>query len=131
MANIVRIFISERYRRSIVGVVWLAAFCLSLGLIGWYAGDKVVASMEERSDRVMTGFLEVRASVETAFAAIRTDVTAEPCSPEFFRQLRRIAYFPDGINEFLYMRGNAVACTASGQTFAAPVELGLPDGHTA
>ncbi len=130
MANIVRIFISERYRRSIVGIVWLAAFCLSLGLIGWYAGDKVVASMETRSDHVMTGFLEVRASVETAFAAIRTDVTAEPCSPEFFRQLRRIAYFPDGINEFLYMRGNAVACTASGQTFAAPVELGLPDGHT-
>ncbi len=71
MANIVRIFISERYRRSIVGIVWLAAFCLSLGLIGWYAGDKVVAAMESRSDRVMAGFLEIRASVETAFAPRR------------------------------------------------------------
>lgn len=128
MANIVRIFISERYRRSIVGIVWLAAFCLSLGLIGWYAGDKVVAAMESRSDRVMAGFLEIRASVETAFAAIRADVTAEPCSPDFFRQLRRVAYFPDGINEFLYIPDGAVTCTASGQTFSPSIDLGLADG---
>ena len=128
MAKIVRIFISERYRRLIVGVVWLAAFCLSLGLIGLYAGDKVVAGMESRSDQVMASFLETRASVETAFNAIRADVTAEPCSPDFFRQLRRVAYFPDGINEFLYMPGGAVACTASGQTLSPPVDLGLPDG---
>jgi len=128
MAKIVRIFISERYRRSIVGLVWLAAFCLSLGLIGWYAGNKVVASMEERSDRVMSGFLEVRGNVEAAFAAIRTDLTAAPCSPDFFRQLRRVAYFPDGINEFLYMRGTGVVCTASGQAFDPPIEIGQPDG---
>ncbi|CAG1015988.1 MAG: EAL domain-containing protein [Rhizobiaceae bacterium] len=128
MARIVRIFISERHRRLIVGVVWLAAFCLSLGLIGLYAGDRVVAAMEARSDRVMAGFLETRANVETAFAAIRADVTAEPCTPAFFRQLRRVAYFPDGINEFLYMAGNAVTCTASGLTFSPPVDLGRSNG---
>jgi len=129
MAKIVRIFISERHRRLIVGVVWLAAFCLSLGLIGLYAGDKVVAAMETRSERVMAGFLETRASIETAFAAIGADVTAEPCSPGFFRQLRRVAYFPDGINEFLYMADNAAVCTASGLTFSPPVDLGHPDGN--
>lgn len=129
MANIVRIFISERHRRLIVGVVWLAAFCLALGLIGLYAGERIVAAMEERSGLVMEGFLETRTSIETAFSAIRADVTAEPCSPEFFRALRRVAYFPDGINEFLYMNGNAVSCTASGLTLSPPFDLGLPDGE--
>lgn len=128
MAKIVRIFISERYRRLAVGIVWLGAFCLSLGLIALYAGDKVVASMAERSGGAVAEFLKTRASVETAFAALATEVTAEPCSPEFLRQLRRVAYVPDGINEFLYMPGNAVACTASGQIFADPVDVGAPDG---
>lgn len=128
MARLVRIFISERYRRLIVGVVWVAAFCLSLGLIAWYAGGKVVASMEQRSDRAVARFLETRTSVETAFAAIAAEVTAAPCSPEFFRQLRRVAYYPDGINEFLYLPDGAVRCTASGKTFDTPIDLGAPDG---
>jgi sensor c-di-GMP phosphodiesterase-like protein len=128
MAKIVRIFISERYRRLVVGIVWLGAFCLSLGLITLYAGDKVVASMAERSNAAVAEFLKTRTNVESAFAVLAAEVTAEPCSPEFFRQLRRVAYAPDGINEFLYMRGNEVACSASGQIFADPADLGAPDG---
>lgn len=129
MARIVRIFISERYRRVVVGLVWAGAFCLSLALIAWYAGHQVILAMEERSSLAMGKFIETRSNVETAFRAIDAEVTATPCSPEYFRQLRRVAYHPDGINEFLYVPGGSVYCTATGQTFDPPIALGAPDGY--
>jgi hypothetical protein len=53
---------------------------------------------------------KVRGYVNAAFEMLRRDVTADSCSPEFHRQMRRVAFEPDGLNEFLY--APAAPCSA-------------------
>jgi hypothetical protein len=54
-------------------------------------------------------------------------VTATPCTPEFRSQLRKVAYRPDGFNEFLYAPGGRVHCTINVDRFDPPLRLGKPD----
>ncbi len=68
-----------------------------------------------------------RKAAGVALDAANTNIVASPCSSLFQQQLRTIAFWPDGINEFLYMPGTSALCSAAVSSFPTPIEFGRPD----
>ena len=131
MAKLVSVFVSSAHRRSIAVLVWAATFAAVLAVAGGYALHKAADMAQEEAQRGVGQFLHLRANLSAAFEVMRTQLTAAPCSPAFHEELRRIAYLPDGLNEFLYAPGGKALCSTRVAAFAEPVDLGVPDiaGH--
>lgn len=131
MAKLVSVFISASHRRLIVAAIWLVAFGCVLALIGLIAGRQVDLIMRTEAAAAVEQFERLDENVRNTFAALRRDVTAEPCSPEFGRQLRKVAFLTDGLSELIYAPGGIVRCSISSPRLAAPIALGEPDLATA
>lgn len=127
MAKLVSVFISSAYRQAIAALVWVSVFLLVLAVIGGYALYKTSDLARMESERAVGQFVRLRANLLETFDRIHAEVTAEPCSPAFREQLRRIAYLPDGLNEFLYAPGGHVQCSLNLASLDAPLYLGAPD----
>jgi len=131
MAKFVSVFISASHRRIIVALIWALMFFLITVLIGVFATRQVKDMMRAETERTLEQFIRLGDNVRSTFAALHKDVTAEPCSPAFISQLRKVAFIPDGLNEFLYAPGGVALCSISVPRFAEPVRLGKPDIATA
>lgn len=127
MARFVSVFISEARQRMLALLVWLATLAVALYGFGWFGlglvRDQIRAELQVPMDR----FMEVRQHVLTAFELLEREVTAPPCTPDFFRQLHRVAYRPDGLSEYLHAPGGMARCAVHGRFFDPPVPLGEPD----
>lgn len=103
------------------------AFVAVLALAGAYSAMHLRSTMRAEAQTSLERFARLRDNMHETFAAMHETVTAEPCSPEFQHQLRRIAYRPDGLNEFLYAPAGVVVCTVNVPEMVAPMPLGTPD----
>lgn len=107
--------------------LWLVSFIAVLVVLSAIAAVEVRKMMYDEAAANIANLERVRANVAAAFRMLEADVSAEPCTPPFHRQLRRVAFEPDGLNEFLYAPNGVVLCSTSKERFAEPVPLGTPD----
>lgn len=130
MAKFVSVFISTTYRRLIAALVWVLIFTGILAVVGGYALHRVAAVAHEEALHATEQFTRLRTNLLDTFDLMHAQLTAQPCSPAFAEQLRRIAYLPDGLNEFLYAPGGRAECSINVAAFEEPVDLGKPDVET-
>ncbi len=126
MAKFVRVFITPTHRRLLSLCFWLVSFTALLCTAGWYSLYKTTDVMHFEAKLASDHFREMRQSLLSTFEIIQRDLTATPCSPEFNKQLRRIAYLPDGLSEFLYAPNGQVQCSTTILSFEPTVNLGVP-----
>lgn len=126
MARFISVFISASHRNAIALLLWAAMLVLTFGTAGWSALQLAGESMLTHAAVPLEQFVRLRQSVSATFEALAAEVVAEPCSNGFHEQLRKIAYRPDGLSEFLYAPGDAIQCSID-RDFAVPVVLGPPD----
>jgi sensor c-di-GMP phosphodiesterase-like protein len=127
MAKLVRLFISARQQRLVSLVLGLLLFGLFVAAAALFARHEVVRLLVGESLPVLRPFADRADIAAGTFAALKSDVTAPPCTPEFDRQLRRVAYQPNRFNEFVYAPNGIVECTSSMGRFDPPIALGQPD----
>jgi len=127
MAKLVSVFISPAYRQAVAALVWVSVFLLVLAGAGGYALYKTSDLARMEGERAIEQFVRLRVNLVETFDMIHAQVTADPCSRLFREQLRRIAYLPDGLNEFLYAPGGHVQCSLNLAALAEPHYLGAPD----
>ena len=127
MAKLVSVFISATHRRMIGLIVWGLAFVLVLIAFGGYALHATGQTMRQQAGAATDSFMRSSENLRSTLDAMRAQLTAAPCTPEFGEQLRKIAYLPDGMNEFLYAPQGKARCSANIQNFDEPVDLGPPD----
>src|SRR5690606_41774123 len=102
MAKLVRVFILPWYRRMITLVVWAASFAVIVTCMGWYALDRTADTMQEETRLASEDLFKLRQNLIAVFDVLHTKLTAEPCSPAFHEQLRRVARLPAAPAEFAY-----------------------------
>jgi sensor c-di-GMP phosphodiesterase-like protein len=98
-----------------------------LARIGVVAARQVGIVMRAEVISALEQFERLDENVRNTFAMLRRDVTAQPCSPAFGSQLRKVAFLPDGLSELIYAPEGIVQCSISAPRLAAPVALGKPD----
>lgn len=128
MASLVNIFLRERYRGLVGAGIWLAItlVLIAVSAVIWRAHLK--SSLQAEAQLRLSSLEKLHGNVMSAFAELRKTATAEPCSPQFMRELQRVAFLPDGLNEFIYAPGGRVTCsTGMRERAAAPEWLGPPD----
>lgn len=127
MARLTNPFISGRHQSLISILIWLAIFVSGAALLAVF-GIAQVRDMLRREISTEVAQLEgLSLSIRKAFGKLHADVTARPCSSEFRSQLRRVAFHPDGLSEFLYAPGGLAECSTTRQRFDPPVSFGPPD----
>lgn len=127
MVRFVGLLISQTHQHAIRVLLFIAlfvpllslAFALSVGQVQNTIRSEAVDQLS-----VMRGALVKMRDVGDR---LNREAIAEPCSPEFNRQLRRIAYAPDGLNEFLFLANQSVLCSVGTLRYDAPIALGTPD----
>lgn len=127
MTSLGNVLLTRTFRRLLKGIVWVFCFVAVFGLISAYALYKTSEVISAETRPATDHFIRIRTHLGEGFAAMRTRLSGAPCSHEFIEQMRRIAYRPDGYNEFLYVPGGVVQCTSAAVALAAPVDLGEPD----
>lgn len=127
MAALARFFVSERYRRMIVGLIWLVVFVLTLSVVVSISVLNLRDTLRQESEDSLADLVRLRTNVLSTFEKMDEWLTAAPCSPAYLEQLRRVAYLPDGINEFLYARDGNIICSVNVGTLANPFPMGPPD----
>src|SRR5262245_560149 len=110
MANFTKLLISRDYERLTGLALWSLCFLASLaalavvGLVQTRAALRAEAQSELKVLRGLTN------NIDAAFSALRSQVTAPPCSDEFHSQLKKVAFLPDGLHEFIYAPGGVPFC---------------------
>lgn len=127
MGRLATFLISGTHRRVRRALVWLLMVLLLIAGAAWIASEQVAQSMRAEIARSLVTYGSLRANIVTIFDAMDERLTAEPCSPAFRAEMRRIAFLPYGISELLYAPDGAVICSGSQGYLAAPMELGEPD----
>lgn len=127
MAGIAALFISARSLKSIGLAVWLASFLLLAGLVSFAVSLQGRETVRESVDYAMSDVYRLIESLDTAFDEMTRSVTASPCGAFYMRQLRRVAYLPDGLSEFFHVEDGRVICTLSAEHLEVAHDLGPPD----
>jgi sensor c-di-GMP phosphodiesterase-like protein len=127
MSAIVNALIAGRHRRLLRAGLWAAILAallaLGYGFVRWQVDLHV--HQDQRAELVRLN--AIRTDAVEALRMLERDATAAPCSRDFLAQMQRVAFLPDGLNEFLYAPGGRVACTTSQASFDPPVTLAPPD----
>src|SRR5262249_37940566 len=127
MASLANPFISGRHKRLVSFLIWLAIFVAGTVFLGWLAVVQVQEFLRREVRTEVAQLEKLRLGIDKAFNDIEAEVTARPCSSEFRGQLRRIAFRPDGISEFLYAPKGYAECSTTRMRFEPPVSFGPPD----
>jgi sensor c-di-GMP phosphodiesterase-like protein len=117
-------FMPGRSRRATAFALWLAivtAFVAAALLIG---RNQVESALVELARSELAHLDKLDADLTSAFDALAQEVTAQPCTTSFMQQVRRIAFRPDGLNEFMYAPRGMVICSTS----ITPSQPALPLG---
>ncbi|WP_198669663.1 EAL domain-containing protein [Pelagibacterium sediminicola] len=127
MAGLARFLVSERYQKPLIALIWLVVFVLCMAVVLIISAANMRDSLRTETDKSLAEYIRLRTNVLSTFDRMDEWLTAIPCSPEYMVQLRRVAFLPDGINEFGHVRDGAVICSGNAGTLAQPVPLGPPD----
>ena len=127
MSALVSAFIAGRYQRLLLAALWGALLSILLGMGYGFIVWQVGSSIRRDQDAELGRIAEIRSNAVFALQKLQQDATAPPCSRDFLAQMQRIAFLPDGLNEFLYAPNSVVECSTSHPTFESPVPLGAPD----
>lgn len=127
MASFASIFIPAGRQRLIAVLFGLLCFFTTLTALGGAALHYVGLGLTGAAGKALKDYEIVRQNVENAFRTLEKRVTAPACSEPFLLELRRIAFIPDGLNEFIYAPDGVPQCSTSFSRYPAPVALGPPD----
>lgn len=127
MAKFARVFISPTHRLFLSLTFGLIVFGAMLFAAGWYSIHRATEMMNVEVEKAHRHFVELQQSILHTFSIVERDLTAAPCTGEFNNQLRRIAYLPDRLSEFLYAPDGQVVCSVSIHRFETAINLGEPD----
>ena len=127
MSALVNALIAGRYQRLLRGALWGALYAVLLaigfGFIHWQVASHIGRDQSAELGRISA----IRGDAVDALHMLQQDATAPACSRDFLAQMQRVAFLPDGLNEFLYAPAGAVECSTSQPKFDTPVPLGAPD----
>lgn len=127
MGNIASLLIADRHRRLVYTIIWAVAFVALSAAATWLLSAQIHANLRAETDRALAAYIRVHQSMLGTFDAMDGQLTAQPCSPEYNLQQRRIAFLPDGINELFYASNNAIVCSGNAGLLPVPLDLGPPD----
>ncbi|WP_223999761.1 EAL domain-containing protein [Aureimonas sp. SA4125] len=122
-----RLLISARQQTVIsllLGAILFGLFGTGALLFAW---QEISQEMARQSQSILQPYAERARQAAETFEVLKADVTAPPCTPEFDRQIRGVAYRPDGLNEFFYAPDGIIECTVSMGRLNPPITLGQPD----
>ena len=125
MPKFVSLLIDRALHRHLKLAVWAITFIVVLlaGTMLW--GEMVSRRMDSAAQHALEPHQRLHQQVSSTLRAMQLGLTAEPCSPAFHEQLRTIAFLPDGLNEFIYMKDDTVRCSVDADF--SPHDLGTPD----
>lgn len=127
MAKFARIFIVPKHRLWLNILISLLTFGAMVVSAAWYSIHSSVETMEMEMVEAEEHFADLRQRLTDTFAIVERDVTASPCSAPFMAQLRRVAFLPDGLSEFLYAPRGKVECSTASHRFEQAIDFGKPD----
>jgi sensor c-di-GMP phosphodiesterase-like protein len=123
-------FVSGRHQKLVAFGLWLS-FALALVAAGvWFWRTQIEDTLHRAAATTLEHFDKTHENVTSAFAELRRSATGEPCSSAFISELRRVAFKPDGLNEFMYAPGGMITCSTSMARTRTPLSLGPPDIET-
>ncbi len=126
-SNFINPFVSGRHERLIGFAIWLVIAAALLAGGAWFWRNQIEQTLAREGQAELAQFDRLYANVTAAFDELQRTATAPPCSSEFIRELRRVAFKPDGLNEFMYAPQGQVTCSTSITTAQQGVSLGPPD----
>lgn len=127
MSALISAFIAGRYQRLLLAALWGALLAALLGIGYGFIVWQVTSSIGRDQRAELARITEIRGNAVYALQKLKQEATAPPCSPDFLAEMQRVAYLPDGLNEFLYAPNGRVECSTSRPKFETPVPLGAPD----
>lgn len=127
MASIAALFVSARSLKAIGLAVWIGSFLFFAGFFALAVAFQARESVKADVAHGMADFQRLLRHLDTTFAELSETVTAAPCGAAYMRQMRRVAYLPDGLSEFLHVEGGRVICTLSAEHLETAFDLGPPD----
>lgn len=128
MSVFVNPFVSGRHRRPVEFAIWLGITLAWLAAGALFCSVQLNESLRSEAKAKLAQFDTLHVNVTAAFAELQRTAKARPCSDEFIRQLRRVAFKPDGLNEFMYAPNRVVTCSTSiNAATQAGASLGPPD----
>mgnify|MGYP003643638776 CR=1 FL=1 len=127
MAKFIVNLVSARRQQAAALLAGLVAFVLICLLVTGFAGQITVTAIERESRQILKPLLDRKMGIQNAFALLEKDAVAEPCSPLFLDQIRRISLLPDGLQEFAYVGEAGITCSVTQGRLATPVPLGKAD----
>lgn len=127
MNGLVSFLIAARHQGKVKLALWVICFASLLAGSGWFILRELHAGMDAEVARVMQTYMRVRTSVISTLDVMDHELTADPCSAEYARQQRRIAFLPDGMNELFFFENGKIICTSNNGLLPRPIDLGAPD----
>ncbi|KAB0679848.1 EAL domain-containing protein [Aureimonas leprariae] len=127
MVKLVNAVMLERRSWLVRLVLSALSFGVFLSLALFFARQELVRSIESAGHDAVGRLTALDAKVDGALDELRAQLTTTPCTPEFRAQLRRFAYRPDGLNEFMFAPKGAIECSVSTGRFDPSIDLGTPD----
>lgn len=128
LARLVRLFISGRRQLLLSLAVFALSLTAALGGLARLAADTVDGMMADVAAKELHEVVRLR---DNAFRALedlaRAGGAAAACTPEVEARLRAIAFRPDGLNEFMVLKGNDVLCSTRPSNADLPIRLPQPD----
>ncbi len=119
--------VGRRHRTLLFALLWTALFLVALG-IGWSLVRWQISQFaREDREQELARIVELRSHAIATLIQLQREAVGPPCSHEFLATMRRIAFLPDGLNEFLHAPGGVVKCSTSRSVFLSPAYLGVPD----
>lgn len=130
MSAIARTLVSGHHQRLLRFLLWCGLFGAMLlvgyGFILW----QVSSLMHQRQQEELQRMTAVHQNAVRTLRLLNDNVGGIPCSRQFRMQMLRVAFLPDGLNEFLYAPDGRVQCSTSQVSFNPPIALGKPDIDT-
>lgn len=127
MSAFVNPFVSGKHRQPVAFAIWLALTLALLAAGAWFWSIQIHQSLKSEAKASLAHFDTLQVNVTSAFAELQAAAVDEPCSEPFLRELRRVAFKPDGLNEFMYAPGGVVTCSTSIASASTGIPLGPPD----
>lgn len=127
MSVFVNPFVSNRHRWLVEFAIWLAITLVLLAAGARFWSAQLDDALRSEARAKLAHFDTLHLNVAAAFSELQRTATASPCSDAFIRQLRRVAFKPDGLNEFMYAPHRMVTCSTSIKPSNSGLALGPPD----
>lgn len=129
MKSLTGVLIARGQDWKVFAALVAVSFLLLLAMMAAFGTYQIRGSLLGYGDAGLEQYARIRQSLTRTLDTLGSDVTAQPCSEDYYRQLRRVAYLPDGISEFIYAPEGLVHCALSSGGLATPYDLGVPDLH--